>query len=69
MNFRSDIKWTYTFGNMPDVNVMGSVLHVFPYPLSYLEIPVRHILADVVFVLLQKSDCTDETTALDLIAR
>ena len=66
MNFRSDIKWTYTFGNMPDVNVMGSVLHVFPYPLSNLEIPVRHNLADVVFVL---SDCTDETTALDLIAR
>ena len=58
---------------MPDVNVMGSVLHVLPYPLSNLEMPVRHNLVDVDFVLLQKSDCSDETlffhvtTALDFI--
>ena len=74
MIFSSDIKWTYTFGNMPDVNVMGIVLDVLPYPLSHLEMPFRHNLADVDVVLLQKSDCSDETLffhvtiALDLIA-
>ena len=67
MIFSSDIEWTYTFGNMPDVNVMASDLHVLPYPLSNMEMPVCHNLADVGVVLLQKSDCSDETLfALDL---
>lgn len=59
---------------MPDVNVMGRVFQILPYPFCNLKMPVHHNMADVDVVVLQKSYCSDEslfihvTTALNIIA-